>query len=145
MSLALTRYKAKLRVLLYTNVSCLYNTNGLQKTDCFLKKISWVDEDLKIKKDIAKSPNYKKYKSSLQSEVSQWCRTERKKIWAMSNCYSKIEFAAAFLTLRMLLHNHWRIFLLLNLCVTYTRLFYNRNSLKVLFKHAILCFIVEYL
>ena len=28
--------KRKLRVLLYMNMSCLYKTNGLQKTDSFL-------------------------------------------------------------------------------------------------------------
>ena len=39
------------------NVSCLCNIKSLQKTDCFLQEISWVDEDLKIKKDIAESPN----------------------------------------------------------------------------------------
>ena len=57
MSLAFTRYKRKIPVLVYMNVSCLCNINGLQKTDCFLQEISLVDEDLKIKKDIAESPN----------------------------------------------------------------------------------------
>ena len=57
MSLAFTRYKRKIPVLVYMNVSCLCNINGLQKTDCFLQEISWVDEDLKIEKDIAESPN----------------------------------------------------------------------------------------
>ena len=49
--------KGKYVSFVYMNVSCLCNINGLQKTDCFLQEISWVDEDLKIKKDIAKSPN----------------------------------------------------------------------------------------
>lgn len=36
----------------------------------FLKKSLALNEDLKIEKDIDESPNYKKNKSSLESEVS---------------------------------------------------------------------------
>ena len=71
MSLAFTRYKTKIPVVLQMNVSCLYNINDLQKSDCFfLKKSLALNEDLKIEKDIDESPNYKKNKSSLESEVS---------------------------------------------------------------------------
>ena len=70
MSLAFTRYKTKTPVVLQMNVSCLYNINDLQKSDFFLKKSLALNEDLKIEKDIEESPNYKKNKSSLESEVS---------------------------------------------------------------------------
>ena len=70
MSLAFTRYKTKIRVVLQMNVSCLNNINDLQKSDCFLKKSLALNEFLKIEKDIDESPNYKKNKSSLESEVS---------------------------------------------------------------------------
>ena len=56
MSLAFTRYKAKIPVVLQLIV--------------FLTKSLALNEDLKIEKDIAESPNDKKNKSSLESEVS---------------------------------------------------------------------------
>ena len=88
----------------------------------FLKKSLALNEDLKIEKDIGESPNYKKNKSSLESEVSWWYGTKRKTIITTSN--NEIELVAAILTLRMLLYIYWRILLLVNLCATYTRLYF---------------------
>ena len=122
MSLAFTRYKTKIRVVLQMNVSCLNNINDLQKSDCFLKKSLALNEFLKIEKDIDESPNYKKNKSSLESEVSWWYGTKRKTIITTSN--DEIELVAAILTLRILLYIYWRILLLVNLCATYTRLYF---------------------
>ena len=68
----------------------------------FLKKSLALNEDLKIEKDIDESPNYKKKKSSLESEVSWRYGTKRKTIITTSN--NETELVAAILTLRMLLY-----------------------------------------
>ena len=88
----------------------------------FLKKSLALNEDLKIEKDIDESPNYKKNKSSLESEVSWWYGTIKKKIITMSN--NEIELVAAFCIAHPPLHLLKNLVISKSVCYLYKTIFF---------------------